>query len=429
MLTPDHPDYDRYRRVWNGLADKRPAAIVRARTVDDVRRAVRAAAASRSLLAVRGGGHSLPGLSTCDGGLVLDLSLLNAISIDFDAGTAEVGGGALLGDLDRATIPHGLIVPAGVVSHTGVAGLTLGGGMGWAGRKYGLTIDSLLGAELVTASGEVIWTDAASDPELFWGIRGGGGNFGVVTRFLFRTHPFEPVVVGKWSYPLSAAPQALRTLRDLARDQPRELTVAFTVSGGELGLAATWFGEPAAAERMLAPFGPLAGKGDGGIENMPYLELQSRSDEHYAWSRRYYAKGGFWSDISDQAIEQVAKLIASAPTPDCEIYVLQLGGSIADIAEDATAYSGRGAAYYWLVEPVWDNPDDDEECLAWGRASAASLADASIQANYVNEQGDADAGVALAAYGEEKYRRLARLKARMDTDNLFRLNQNIKPLV
>jgi hypothetical protein len=249
----------------------------------------------------------------------------------------------------------------------------------------------------------------------------------VVTRFLFRMHPFEPVVVGRWNYPLAAMPQALRTLRDLAREQPRELTVAFTVSGGELGVAVTWFGEPGAAGRMLAPFGRLTGPGAGGIENMPYLELQSRNDEHYAWSRRYYAKGGFWRDISDETMEQIGQLIAAAPTPDCEIYILQLGGAIADIPEDATAYSGRSAAYYWLVEPVWDRPDDDEKCFAWGRTSAGRLADASMHANYVNEQGDADASIALDAYGEEKYRRLARLKARMDANNLFRLNQNITP--
>ncbi|QRM55928.1 FAD-binding oxidoreductase [Sinorhizobium sp. BG8] len=429
VMTPGHPDYDRYRKVWNGIADRRPAAIVRPDNVDDVLRAVSAAAASNALLAVRGGGHSLPGLSTCDDGLVLDLSQLNAIRLDLDARSAEVGGGALLGDLDIATVPKGFVTPAGVISHTGVAGLTLGGGMGWASRKYGLTIDSLTGAEIVTAGGEVVRVDAVSDQELFWGLRGGGGNFGVVTRFTFRLHPLGPVFVGQWRYPLADARQVLLALRERNRGQPRDLTTTFTLSGAGVDVAAVWFGGEGEAETWLSPFGGLATTGVGGVQSMSYLRLQSRNDAHYRWSRRYYAKGGFWSDIGDEAVDRLIEAVASAPTPDCEVYALQLGGAVSDVDEAATAYSGRSAGYYWLAEPVWDEAADDERCIGWGRSVADDLADRSIKANYVNEQGDAGSGVALGAYGVAKYQRLARLKARLDPSNLFRLNQNIEPAV
>lgn len=428
VITANHQDYNRYRKVWNGVADRRPVAIVRPVNMEDVRKAVAAAATSRSLLAVRGGGHSLPGLSTCDDGLVLDLSQLNTVSLDKDAQTVEVGGGALLGDLDRATVPQGHVVPAGVISHTGVGGLTLGGGMGWASRKYGLTIDSLLGAEIVTAGGDVVWASATSDPELFWGIRGGGGNFGVVTRFKFKLHPLGSLTAGKWNYPMANAGQALRALRDLAHGQPRDLTVSFTASASGLSVAAAWLGDEGLARLMLSPFGELAGSGSGDIGGMSYLQLQSRNDEYFAWSRRYYAKGGFWRDLSDEAIGKIIRAVAEAPTPESEIYALQLGGAISDISDEATAYTGRSAGYYWLSEPVWDNAGDDDRCIAWGRTVANWLSDLSIEGNYVNEQGDAGADVARDAYGSAKYRRLAGLKSRLDPHNLFRLNQNITPL-
>lgn len=428
VIAGDHPDYDRYRKVWNGIADRRPAAIVRPRSIEDVQKAVVAAAVSSGLLAVRGGGHSLPGISTCDGGLVLDLAELNAIGIDRQAGTVDIGGGALLGDLDRATIPLGGIVPAGVISHTGVGGLTLGGGMGWASRKYGLTIDSLLEAEVVTAGGSIVLANATSEPELFWGIRGGGGNFGVVTRFRFRINPFGGIVAGSWNYPLADAGAALHALSDLVGGQSRELTVNVTVMPTAVSVTAVWYGESKHAEAMLLPFGKLAPSSEGGPTNQSYLELQTRNDGHFAWSRRYYAKGGFWRELNGGAIYNMLEAIAHAPTPDCEINAMQLGGAVADISDDATAYSGRSAGFYWIAEPVWDRAEDDARCLAWGRETASRLADKSVEGNYVNEQGDASVSVAMDAYGDAKYRRLQQLKSRFDPANLFRLNQNIKPL-
>ena len=426
VIIPGHVDYDRARKVWNGVADRRPAAILRAADVGDVRKAIDVAASCDEVLAVRGGGHSLPGLSTCDGGLLLDLSQLNSALLDADAGTVEAGGGALLRDLDGATVPKGYVVPAGVISHTGVAGLTLGGGMGRVSRAYGLTIDSVIGAEIVTASGSVNWVDADSDPELFWGIRGGGGNFGVVTRFRFKLHRLGLVSVGQWTYPVVDARRAINTLGDLARQLPREFSVTFTLTSGSLSVTAVWVGDSRHADQMLSRFGDLAGVGEGMISAMPFLHLQSCNDVHYAWSRRYYAKGGFWRDISGDVVDAMLQEIATAPAPDCELYVTQLGGAVSDVPEEATAYSGRHAGYYWIAEPVWDDPADDERCIAWGRAAAERMADRSIHANYINEQ--AETAIASGAYGTIKYDRLRRLKSRVDPTNLFRLNQNIAPL-
>lgn len=426
LIMPGDRDYDRARRVWNGVVDRKPAAVLYAENVDDVRKAIDIAASCDAVLAVRAGGHSFPGLSTCDAGLLLDLSQLNSTRLNTGAGTVEAGGGAMLRDLDGATVSKGYVVPAGVISHTGVAGLTLGGGMGRISRAYGLTIDSLIGAEIVTAIGSVTWIDADSDPELFWGIRGGGGNFGVVTRFKFKLHQLGLVSVGQWSYPVASARRAIAVLGELAQQRPREFSVAFTLASLSLGVTAVWIGDSRHAERMLSPFGELAGAGEGTMGAMPFIELQSRNDVHFAWSRRYYAKGGFWRDISGEAVDAMVQQITTAPTPDSELYVTQLGGAVSDVPEDATAYSGRQAGYYWIAEPVWDNPADDERCIAWGRAAAEQMADPSIQANYINEQ--ADTAIASGAYGAVKYDRLRRLKSRLDPTNRFRLNQNIVPL-
>ncbi len=293
VVDRDHPEYDRLRRVWNAMADRRPAVVVRARSVADVEKAVSVAAKHAALLAVRGGGHSLPGLSTCDDGIMLDLSLMNAVAVDKSAGRAEVLGGALLGDLDRAGAPVGLVVPAGVVSHTGVAGLTLGGGMGWLSRRLGLTIDNLLAVNIVTADGRSRRISADVEPDLFWAIRGGGGNFGVVTKFTFRTHPLGQVLVGSWAYPVAEAGAALRRFRDLAARAPRELTTAFVLTSADLLVTAFSSGSPDRAEAAVAPFGALGRPNSGSFGGMTFLDLQRRSDDRLTWNRRFYAKGAY----------------------------------------------------------------------------------------------------------------------------------------
>jgi FAD/FMN-containing dehydrogenase len=420
-------EYERLRRVWNGVFDRRPAVIVRAGSVPDVQRAITVAGEAGSLLAVRCGGHSLPGFSTCDDGIVLDLSLMNRVVIDPDARTAEVGGGALLGDLDSAASPYGLVVPAGVVSHTGAAGLTLGGGMGWLSRRLGLTIDSLQAAEVCLADGHVVRVSEAEEPELFWGLRGGGGNFGVVTRFEFRLHELGPVLVGCWIYPASQAGDVLARYAEAATRASRQLSTAFTATAGGIRVTSMWSGSRDGARDAVEAYGELGTPSAGSLGGVTFLDLQSRSDDHFAWGRRYYAKGGFFHTISADAVSLITASLALAPTADCEIYVLQLGGAVSEVPDGATAYTGRQAGFYWIVEPVWDDPADDTRCLTWGRQTAAQLSALSMSGNYVNEQSDTGGDVTLNAYGTQKYARLAALKARYDPENLFRLNQNLTP--
>jgi FAD/FMN-containing dehydrogenase len=426
LIGPDHKEYESLRKVWNGVADRRPAAIVRARSSADVGRIVRLAAQDWCPLAVRGGGHSLPGLSTCDDGIVLDLSLMNTVVVDRANRIAEVGG-ALLGDLDAAGSSADLVTPAGIISHTGVAGLTLGGGMGWLSRRFGLTIDSLAGADIVTADGRLVQTSQEVEPELFWGIRGGGGNFGVVTKFRFRMHSLGAVLVGQWNYPPATFRTALASYAEVAANAPRELTSALTLTSTNLSVTAVWSGSTHDAEKTVARYGRLAQSESGKLGGLTFLQLQSRNDAHFAWGRRYYAKGGFLQDIDERVIGCLLEAIADAPTTASELYILQLGGAISDVDESATAYSGRQAGFYWIAEPVWDSADADARCIAWGRSAGQRLSEVSRAGNYVNEQADFGKDVAYDAYGAEKYKRLAKLKARFDPSNVFRLNQNIEP--
>lgn len=427
VVARDRTDYDRFRRVWNAMADRRPAVVARARSVSDVEKIVRVAAEHDSLLAVRGGGHSIPGLSTCDDGIMLDLSMMNAVQVDRAAAQAVAQGGALLGDLDRTGVPQGLVVPAGVVSHTGVGGLTLGGGMGWLSRRYGLTIDSLMAVEIVTADGQARHISADRDAELFWAIRGGGGNFGVVTNFTFRMHPLGPVLVGRWTYSFAEARSALRRLGDLAAEAPRELTCGFILVPTGLTVVACWSGAPDRAQEAVAPFGSLGRPETEFLGDLTFLELQTLSDERLAWNRRYYAKGGFFRELDDTAIFCMIDCVTDAPSEEAEVYVIQLGGAVSDIDEDATAYNGRAAGFYWIAESAWDRAEDDEAMVAWNKMAGGRLAEISMRGNYVNEQGEVGKEIAQAAYGERKYSRLAKLKARYDPGNLFRLNQNIEP--
>lgn len=427
IIDPGHREYDKYRRVWNATADRLPGAIVRARTVSDVEKAVAIAAQEGAVLAVRGGGHSLPGLSTCDDGVILDLSLMNAVQVDREAQQAEVQGGALLGDLDRAGVPAGLVVPAGIVSHTGVGGLTLGGGMGWLSRRFGLTIDNLLAVDMVTADGRSRRVSGETDPNLFWAIRGGGGNFGVVTRFVFKMNDLGPVLIGKWTYSVAEASEVLKRFNELARAAPREITAGFFLSPDELTVIAIGSGPQANGEDHIASFGALGQTTSSSLGEMSFLDLQQMHDETMAWNRRYYMKGLFLREIDNAAIVRMIQDIAEAPTAETEYYVLQLGGAVCDVEEDATSYSGRNAGFYCLMGTAWDDKKSDEPNIGWGRTAANRMTEIAMSRNYVNEQTEASKEIARQSYGEDKYRRLAKLKGRYDPTNLFRLNQNIEP--
>ena len=398
---------------------------MQASTQGDVQKVVSIGSNAGLPLAVRGGGHSFAGLGTCDDGIVCDLSRLNTVLVDPQTRSVDVGGGALLGDVDAAGERYGLVTPAGVVSHTGVGGLTLGGGMGYLSRRFGLTIDDLIEVDIVTADSRRLRVDANEHPELFWAIRGGGGNFGVVTRFKFRMHDLGAVAIGRWAYPPGAFVETLKRYRDAAANAPRELTAAFIVTSDGLVLRVIWTGSLVGADAAVERFAFRGGVRDPKAD-MSFVELQRASDELLPWGRRYYSKGGFLSGMDDRVIEVMADSVAETPVPGLEIYCLQLGGAVADIDEDATAYSGRAASFYWISQGVWNDPEDDERAIAWCRRTARRLGELSMNANYVNEQ--ADTGVAHSAYGDSKYRRLAQLKWRYDPKNVFRLNQNIEPI-
>jgi hypothetical protein len=425
LIDPGHPHYDRLRRVFNGIIDRWPSAIAQAVTVSDVQKVVRIASDRGVPLAVRCGGHSFAGLGTCDRGIVCDLSRMNAVAVDPQAGTAEVSGGALLGDVDAAGLKHGLVTPAGVVSHTGAGGLTLGGGMGYLSRRLGLTIDSLIGADIVTADGRLLRVDANEEPDLFWAIRGGGGNFGIVTRFSFRMHQLGPTLIRNWTYPPAEAAGVLQQYRQALTGCPRELTTMFILRPAALLLTAIWSGSTAGAEPIVERFGRFGGAAPDPNTNMSFAQLQRRADDTLPWGRRYYSKGGFLGTIDDRAIAVIAESRSNMRVPGAELYCLQLGGAVCDVDEHATAYSGRAAQHYWISQAAWDDPEDDAKAIAGCRTTAGQLDALSLKTNYVNEQ--SDTGVARSAYGETKYGRLAHVKWRYDPTNLFRLNQNIEP--
>jgi len=427
VIGPTHEDYDARRRVWNGLFDRHPAVIVRACNADDVRRAVDLAAGATVPLAIRGGGHSFPGHSTCDDGIVVDLSPMSEVTVNEDRSMARVGGGALLGDVDSAGKPYGLVVPAGVVSHTGVGGLTLGGGMGWNSRRYGLTIDNLLKVDMVLADGSLLTIDEETEPDLFWAIRGGGGNFGVVTSFEFRMRPLGPAVVVTSVYPTADAGRVLASYAELVETAPRELATGFTLSEADLRMKAVWYGPADEADSVLGPFQHLGDVIPNQTYTSTFWELQQASDEALPWGRRYYAKGGFLSSVDSAAVDWLTQCADQAPTPDCDVYVIQLGGAVADVSDDATAYTGRSASFYWVVNGVWDTPGGDETCLGWGRNTAEGLSRRSLAGNYINEQSDVTPEIARNAYGPTTYDRLVSLKQRHDPTNLFHLNQNVRP--
>ena len=435
IVLPADPGYDAARTVWNSVFDRRPAIVVRPRGVDDVAAALRFAREQELLVAVRCGGHSIPGLSTCDDGIVIDLSALRGATVDPEQRTARVSGGALLGELDDAAQAHGLVCPVGVVSHTGVGGLTLGGGMGRLQRKFGLTIDNLLAVELVTADGRLVRASEDEHPELFWGMRGAGPNFGIVTSFEYRLHPLDhEITFGSVSHPLERARELAALYRELAENGPDELFLSFgTASEPAAGEAFAYLtvlhcGPPDVAERELAPvraFGPPL---NDSIRAMPHLAAQHLNDETQDWGHRFYMKSAFLPAFPDAAVDLCVEHAARAPAgASCEFSVWAWGRAIAAVPEDATAFTGREAAMWLAAEALWEDEALDEQCRSWGRDALAALAPFASAGRYVNDVAEVGTGVARMVYGDAKYERLVALKREWDPDNVFRLNQNIEP--
>jgi FAD/FMN-containing dehydrogenase len=441
LILPGDAEYEKARLVWNAVADSHPAIVARCTRVEDVIAAVRFARASDLVIAVRGGGHSVAGFSTCDGGMVIDLSGMRAVQVDPAKRTAGVEGGALLEQLDRAAQEYGLACPVGVVGHTGVAGLTLGGGMGRLQRKHGFTIDSLLSVNLVTADGTLRHVSDETDPELFWGLRGAGANFGIATAFEFRLHPIGPnVTTAVAVFPIERARDAAALYRELSQSAPNHMHLGLNFGAAPGGRAATrgrrgnatvavgaaHFGDPKDADRDLAALRGQIEPANETVSSTTYLALQKMSDEDMAWGKRFYMKGAFLDELPDAAVDRAAEQVSVAPG-ECSVGLWTQGGATANLAEDATAFTGRSATYWLGAEAFWSERLRDQEYIAWGRTTMAAIQPFTRAGHYVNdvvEQGD---DVVRAIYGDKKYERLRALKRAHDPENVFHLNQNIRP--
>jgi FAD/FMN-containing dehydrogenase len=442
IILPGEAAYDGSRSVWNAMIDRRPAIVVRPRDQADVIAAVSAARDADLEIAVRGGGHSLPGLSTCDDGIVIDLSLMRGVRIDPDSRVARVQGGAVLGDLDEAAQAVRLVCPVGAVTNTGVAGLTLGGGMGRLQRKFGLTIDNLAAVELVTATGDVIRASDDEQPELFWGIRGAGPNFGIATQFEFRLHPFGPdVTAGMLVYQHERAPDILPSVLDFAVQAPDDVLV--TIGNGRapeqgdfaadllgrryLAIGVMHCGTEEDAVRDLAPLRNLGSPSMDTIKRTSYLEVQHEADPlSIPGSLRAYSKSRFLSAFSQAAIELYCSITSDAPT-GCGLSAWTWGGAIGRTPDDATAFTGRDAAFWFGTYGFWTDAELDDANISWARAAMDAFAPFTTSAGYVNDQAETGADVVRAIYGDATYERLTALKRVWDPDNVFHQNQNIRP--
>jgi len=442
LIRPDEAGYDDARAIWNAMHDRRPALIARPKSVPDVVAAIRYARAQGLLIAVRGGGHSMPGHSVCDGGIVIDLRELNRVRVDPQARRATVGGGTLLGDVDRATQQHGLVLPAGVVSHTGAGGLTLGGGVGRLMRRYGLTIDSLESAEVVTADGEILRASADQHPELFWALRGGGGNFGIVTEFEFRLHELSELLILATFHPLEEArPVIERGRREMADPAARDellwtsflrrasdvpwMTPEFVGQPGIMSLV-EWSGDAAGGRAVLTRIQEELRPSVSDLSAVPFLFMQTITDDLFAHGLRTYIKAGFADDLPDGLIDVLLDRAASVQSPISQVELLALGGAIARVDPGATAFPFRQARWLINIPATWRDAADDEREIAWARATYAAVKPYLSEGNYVNFMGDDEDDTAAGAYGRT-IERLQRIKAVYDPDNVFQLNQNIKP--
>jgi FAD/FMN-containing dehydrogenase len=438
IIVPSHPGYDEARRIWNAMADRRPALVVRPTSNEDVAAALRFARERELVVAVRGGGHSIPGLSTCDGGIVIDLCRLNGIRVDPRTRRAVAGGGAHLGDLDDAAQAHELVCPVGTVSHTGVAGLTLGGGMGRLQRKFGLTIDNLAGVELVSADGRVVRAGKDENPELFWGMRGAGSNFGIVTSFEFALNPLDPVIThGSVVHPIERAGDLAAVFREVAAAAPNELWLTLDIgrAGLEGGPAAPatatvsvmHCGSESDATRDVADLQAFGTPEVDSIVRKTYVESQHLNDETDRWGHRFYMKSAFIPSLPDEVVNAaVEHALRVPPGIDGTLSAWTWGGAIADVPDEATAFTGRDASFWLSAEVRWDDPALDGEARDWGRSLIAAAAPFAVTGRYVNDV--AEPGEELRTiYGAEKYERLVALKREWDPDNVFRLNLNIQP--
>jgi len=441
ILLPSDEAYESARRIWNAMIDRHPAIIARCATTSDVVRGVNFAKENGLVLAVRGGGHNIAGNAVCDGGIVIDLSRMTAAIVDPDKRRVTIEGGATLADLDAATQAHGLATPLGINSTTGVAGLTLGGGFGWLSRKYGMTIDNLESAEVVTAAGEVVRASATDHPDLFWALRGGGGNFGVVTRFEFRLHPVGPdLLSGLIVYPISEAKSVLQQYREFTANAPDELSVWAILRQAPplpflppevhgkviIALALIYAGDPKQGETLIEPLRTFGNPVGEHVGVQPYTAWQRAFDPLLTPGARNYWKSHNFSTLQDELFEVVIDYSNRLPTPQTEIFFGALGGATTRPAPDSTAYAHRDALFVMNVHGRWDDPADDKRCIGWARdyfQASAPFASGGVYVNFLTAD---EVERVRSSYGPN-YDRLAQVKKKYDPTNLFRMNQNIKP--
>ncbi|PAZ15901.1 FAD-linked oxidase [Streptomyces sp. SA15] len=441
VLGPGDGGYDEARRVWNGAVDRRPAAIARCTGTADVVAAVSFARREGLLTAVRGGGHNVAGNAVCDDGLVVDLSLMRGVRVDPEQRTARAQGGTTWGEFDRETQLFSLATTGGIVSTTGIAGLTLGGGIGWLGRSYGTTCDNLLSADVVTADGETVRASRDDNPDLFWGLRGGGGNFGVVTSFEYRLHEVGPMVLaGAVFHPLSRARDVLEFFREITETAPEQLSLVVSfpaaptapflppeVHGTRVAaLGVCHCGSVEDAEAAVSPlraFGPpLADV----IQPTPYTAVQTMFDARFPHGRHNYWKSSYLRELTDEAIDVLVDHVARTPSAETTSYVWHLGGAYTRPPEN-TAFGHRDVLFDFAALAGWLEPDRADEHIGWTRDFWSAMRPHATSGVYVNNLGAEGDDRARAAYQPEIYNRLARLKRKYDPDNFFRLNQNIRP--
>ena len=427
VLLSGHPEYDTVRKIWNGMHDKRPALIARCMNAEDASKAVTFARERELLVAVRGGGHSWPGKSVCEGGIMIDLSMMNTVAVDPEKQRAYAKGGAWLFALDTAAREHGMITTAGVVSHTGIGGFTLGGGFGRLNRKFGLAIDNLKSAEIVTTDGAIRRVSAESEPDLFWGVRGGGGNFGVVTEFEFQLYPFShDVLSGLAIWPMDQAKEVLSFYADWYAGLSDDLYVGpamLTMPDGTsvLAMEVVYAGDPAEGEKELAPLLAVGKLAENGVALNDYMMLQTHEDATFAHGIRSYAKNGMVKEVTPELVD--AMLEAFVPDPRLAFFTHTAGGAVKRVDELATAFPHRNAETMLIVAGGWMDPEQDAEAMAAARAWFAQLAPyCGGYYDNIEFEGEGAAG----NYGPA-YERLRKVKGEYDTMNLFRLNSNIEP--
>lgn len=441
LIRAEDENYDEARQIWNGMFDKRPAVIVRCADATDVMNAVRFARDRHLLVAVRGGAHNVAGLASYDEGFVIDLSQMRAVAVDPQAKKVRVAGGAQLGDIDRATQAYGLVVPIGLVSETGIGGLTLNGGVGWLRRKWGMTCDNLISAELVTAEGQLIKASKTQNQNLLWALRGGGGNFGIVTSFEFQLHPLGPEVMFCFvMYPDSK--DIMQKFHEYAQNQPDEVS-ALSFTGTVLAdenfpqewwhkpfyaVAACYAGSAEEGERVLQPLREWGTPIVDFSDRLAFTDVQKFLDADYPKGRNYYWKSVYLKEFSDETIETILTLNRKAPSHHSTIDIWTMGGAMSRVSVDESPLSPREAPFMIGIEANWDDPADSERNIAWVHECVEKLGQFTAPGNYLNFPGFLEEADELVkdAYGEN-LRRLAEVKQQYDPDNFFRLNQNIKP--